>query len=129
MMKKKIINSKKIPAAIGPYSPAIKVGKLLFISGQVALDPESGIPVKGNIQKQTKQILENLSKILGLYSLDLKNVVKTTVFLKDMNDFSEFNKVYAEYFTGEFPTRSCIEVVNLPSKDSKVEIEAIAVCD
>ena len=129
MMKKKIINSKKIPAAIGPYSPAIKVGKLLFISGQVALDPESGIPVKGNIQKQTKRILENLSKILGLYSLDLKNVVKTTVFLKDMNDFSEFNKAYAEYFTGEFPARSCIEVVNLPSKDSKVEIEAIAICD
>ena len=73
--------------------------------------------------------MENLTKILGLYSLDLKNVVKTTVFLKDMNDFSEFNKVYAEYFAGEFPARSCIEVVNLPSKDSKVEIEAIAVCD
>lgn len=129
MMEKEIINNKKIPAAIGPYSPAIKVGKLLFISGQVSLDPESGIPVKGNIQKQTNQILENLTIILGLYSLDLKHVVKTTVFLKDMNDFSEFNKVYAKYFTGEFPARSCIEVVNLPSKDSKVEIEAIAICD
>jgi len=129
VMEKKIINSKKIPAAIGPYSPAIKVGKLLFISGQVAIDPESGITVKGDIRKQTKQILENLTKILGLYSLDLKNVVKTTVFLKDMNDFSEFNKVYAEYFTEEFPARSCVEVLNLPNKDSKVEIEAIAICD
>lgn len=129
MEKKIIINNKKIPVAIGPYSPAIKVGKLLFISGQVALDPESGIPVKGNIQKETKQILENLIIILGFYSLDLKHVVKTTVFLKDMNDFSEFNKAYAKYFAGEFPARSCVEVVNLPSKDSKVEIEAIAICD
>ncbi len=128
-MEKKIISDERIPAAIGPYSPAIKVGKLLFISGQVSLDPKSGNLVKGNIQKQTKQILENLTTILGLYSLGLKNVVKTTVFLKDMNDFSEFNKTYTQYFTEEFPARSCVEVVNLPSKDSKVEIEAIAICD
>jgi len=129
MEKKIIINSEKIPAAIGPYSPAIKVGKLLFISGQVSLDPKSGNLVKGDIQKQTKQILENLTTILDLYSLSLKNVVKTTVFLKNINDFSEFNLAYAQYFTEEFPARSCVEVVNLPSKDAKVEIEAIAICD
>jgi len=81
------------------------------------------------MQKRTKQILKNLAEILNLYSLDLKHVVKTTVFLKDMNDFAEFNKAYAEYFTGEFPARSCVQVVNLPSKDSNVEIEAIAICD
>ena len=129
MEDKIIISSEKIPAAIGPYSPAIKVGKLLFISGQVSRDPESGNLVKGDIQKQTKQILENLTTILDLYSLSLKNVVKTTVFLKNINDFSEFNKAYAQYFTEEFPVRSCVEVVNLPSKDAKVEIEAIAICD
>ena len=128
MEKKIIISSEKIPAAIGPYSPAVKVGKLLFISGQLPVEPESGDLVKGDIQKQTKQILENLTVLLDLYSLTLKNVVKTTVFLKNMNNFSEVNKAYAQYFTEEFPARSCVEVARLP-KDAEIEIEAIAICD
>jgi len=128
IMEKKIISSEKIPAAIGPYSPAVKVGKLMFISGQLPVEPESGNLVKGDIQKQTKQILENLTALLDLYSLALKNVVKTTVFLKNMSNFSAFNKAYAQYFTEEFPARSCIEVARLP-KDAEIEIEAIAICD
>jgi 2-iminobutanoate/2-iminopropanoate deaminase len=128
MEKKIILVSEKVPAAIGPYSPAVKVGKLLFISGQLPVNPESGNLVKGDIKKQTIQILKNLSVLLDLYSLTLKNVVKTTVFLKNMNDFSEFNTAYAQYFTDEFPTRSCIEVARLP-KDAEIEIEAIVICD
>jgi len=113
MEKKIIINSKKIPPAIGPYSPAVKVGKILFTSGQLPIDPEKGEVIRGDIQKQTKQVLENLIALLNLYSVTLDNVVKTTVFLKDMNDFPEFNKIYSEYFKGEFPARSCVEVARL----------------
>jgi len=127
-MNKKIISSEKIPAAIGPYSPAVKVGKFIFISGQLPIEPESGNLVKGDIKKQTRQILENLTVILELYSLNLGNVVKTTVFLKNMDDFSEFNKAYAQYFTEKFPARSCVEVARLP-KDAEIEIEAMAICD
>ena len=127
-MNKKIISSEKIPAAIGPYSPAVKVGKFIFISGQLPIEPESGNLVKGDIKKQTRQILENLTVILELYSLNLENVVKTTVFLKNMDDFSEFNKAYAQYFTEKFPARSCVEVARLP-KDAEIEIEAMAICD
>ena len=128
MEKKIILSSEKIPAAIGPYSPALKVGKLMFISGQIPVDPESGDLIKGDIQKQAKQIFTNLTTLLDVYSLTLKNIVKTTVFLTDMNNFSEFNEVYAQYFTEEFPARSCIEVARLP-KDAEVEIEAIAIAD
>lgn len=128
MEKKIIVSSEKIPAAIGLYSPVVKVGKLMFISGQLPVEPESGNLVKGDIQKQTRQILENLTALLDLYSLALKNVAKTTVFLKNMSNFSAFNKAYAEYFTEEFPARSCIEVARLP-KDAEIEIEAIAICD
>jgi len=128
MEKKIILSSEKVPAAIGPYSPAVKVGKLMFISGQLPVNPECGNLVKEDIKKQTIQILKNLSALLDLYSLTLKNVVKTTVFLKNMNDFSEFNTAYAQYFTDEFPARSCIEVARLP-KDAEIEIEAIAICD
>ena len=120
-----IINSKKIPPAIGPYSPAVKVGKTLFISGQLPIDPEKGEIVRGDIQKQTTQVLENLIALLNLYSITLKNVVKTTVFLKDMNDFSKFNQIYAKYFKEEFPARSCVEVACLP-KNAAIEMEAIA---
>ncbi len=127
-MNKEIINSEKIPAAIGPYSPAVKVGNFIFISGQTPIEPESGNLVKGDIKKQARQILENITAILELYSLSLENIVKTTVFLKDMNNFSEFNQVYAQYFTKKFPARSCVEVARLP-KDAEVEIEAIAICD
>jgi len=120
-----IINSKKIPPAIGPYSPAVRVGKILFTSGQLPIDPEKGEIVRGDIQKQTTQVLENLIALLNLHSTTLKNVVKTTVFLKDMNDFSKFNQVYAKYFKEEFPARSCVEVACLP-KNAAIEMEAIA---
>ncbi len=127
-MEKKIISSNKIPAAIGPYSPAVKAGEMIFISGQLPIDPKTGTMVEGDIQKQTEQVLENLITLLELYSITLKNVVKTTVFLKDMNDFTKFNQIYAKYFKEEFPARSCVEVACLP-KDADIEIEAIAYCD
>jgi len=124
-MEKKIISSNKIPAVIGPYSPAVKAGDMIFTSGQLPIDPKTGTMVEGDIQKQTEQVLENLIALLELYSITLKNVVKTTVFLKDMNDFTKFNQIYAKYFKEEFPARSCVEVACLP-KDADIEIEAIA---
>jgi len=125
MEERIIISSNKIPAAIGPYSPVVKVGNMLFLSGQLPIDPENGALVEGDIQEQTKQILENLITLLDLYSVTLKNIVKTTVFLKDMNDFTKFNQIYAEYFGEKFPARSCVEVACLP-KNALIEIEAIA---
>jgi len=127
-MKKEIIISKKVPAAIGPYSPALKIGNLIFVSGQLPIDPAIGEIVKGEIEAQVKRSLENLKAVLESYSVDLENVVKTTIFLKDMNNFSRINKVYGEYFTSQFPARSCVEVSRLP-KDADIEIEAIAFCD
>jgi 2-iminobutanoate/2-iminopropanoate deaminase len=126
-MEKKIISSNRIPAVIGPYSPAVKVENMLFISGQLPIDPKTGDIVKGDVQLQTRQALENLTALLELYSIDLKNIVKTTVFLKNMNDFSKFNQIYAKYFKDKFPARSCVEVACLP-KDADIEIEAIAFC-
>ena len=125
-MEKKIISSNRIPAVIGPYSPAVKAENMLFISGQLPIDPKTGDIVKGDIQLQTKQALENLTALLDSYSITLKNVVKTTVFLKNMNDFSKFNKIYAEYFKEKYPARSCIGIAGLP-KNALIEIEAIAI--
>lgn len=125
-MKKQII-SKSAPAAIGPYSQAVKVGNLIFVSGQIAIDPKSGL-VQGDIREQTQIALSNLDNILQSTNCSLDNVVKTTVFLADINDFDLMNKVYAEYFKGIPPARSAFEVANLP-KGASVEIEAIAVLD
>jgi 2-iminobutanoate/2-iminopropanoate deaminase len=125
MKERIIISSNKIPVAIGPYSPAVKVGNMLFVSGQLPVDPITGNIVGSDVQKQTKQILENLKTLLELYSFTLTNIVKTTVFLKDMNDFATFNQIYAEYFGENFPARSCVEVARLP-KNALIEIEAIA---
>lgn len=125
MNERTIVSSSKIPTAIGPYSPAVKVRDMLFISGQLPIDPKTGNIVGDDIQKQTKQILENLKTLLELYSFTLTNIVKTTVFLKDMNDFNKFNQTYAEYFRERFPVRSCVEVARLP-KNVAVEIDAIA---
>ena len=127
-MKKEIIISKKVPAAIGPYSPALKIGNLVFVSGQLPMDPVNGEIVKGEIEAQAGRSLENLKVILESYSLSMENVVKTTIFLKDMNNFSRINKIYGGYFTGQFPARSCVEVSRLP-KDADIEIEAIAFCE
>ena len=124
-MKKEIIISKKVPAAIGPYSPALKIGNLIFISGQLPIDPIIGEIVEGGIEAQARRSLENLKAVLESYSISMENVVKTTIFLKDMNHFSRINKIYGEYFTSQFPARSCVEVSRLP-KDANIEIEAIA---
>jgi len=125
-MEKKVTYSDKAPAAIGPYSQAIKWGNMLFTSGQIPLDPASGQVVEGGIRAQTKQALENLKQVLIAGGAGLGNVVKTTCFLDSMNDFAQFNEVYAEYFKDGPPARSCVAVDRLP-RDVLVEIEAIAV--
>ncbi len=125
-MEKKVVNADKAPAAIGPYSQAIKWGNMLFTSGQIPLDPGSGQVVKGGIQAQTRQALENLKQVLAAGGAGFSDVVKTTCFLNDMNDFAQFNEVYAEVFKDNPPARSCVAVDRLP-KDVLVEIEAIAV--
>ena len=127
-MKKEIIVSKKVLAAIGPYSPALKIGNLVFVSGQLPMDPVNGEIVKGEIEVQARRSLENLKAVLEAYSIGMENVVKTTIFLTDMNNLSRINKIYGEYFTGQFPARSCVEVSRLP-EDADIEIEAIAFCD
>ena len=122
---KEIISTPNAPAAIGPYSQAIKAGNLLFISGQVPLDPATGEVVEGDITVQTHRVLDNVKAILAEAGADFSNVVKTTVFLKDMNDFVPMNRVYAEYYPENCPARSAVQVARLP-KDVSVEIETIA---
>ena len=123
---KKIISTDKAPAAIGPYSQAVKAGNLLFVSGQIPIDPATGEVVEATIQAQTTQSLTNVKNILEAAGASLDNVVKTTVFLKDMNDFVEMNRVYNTFFQTDCPARAAIQVARLP-KDVMVEIEAIAV--
>ena len=124
-MEKEIILNKKAPAAVGPYSPALKVGNLIFASGQIPINPKTGKMIEGDIEAQARMALDNLKAVLKPYSIGLENVVKATIFLKDMNNFSRVNKVYGECFKEKFPARSCIEVSRLP-KDAEIEIEAIA---
>ena len=124
-MSKSTIQTAKAPAAIGPYSQAIRVNGFIYTSGQLGIDPETG-ELKDGVQAQTHQSLRNIQAILQEEGLDLSHIVKTTVFLSDMNDFAAVNDVYATYFTGSFPARSAVEVARLP-KDGLVEIEAIAV--
>ncbi len=124
-MIKEIIDTKNAPAAIGPYSQAIKLGNLLFTSGIIPLDPVSGDLINENITEATKKVLENLIGILNEAGTSLENVIKTVVYLKDMEDFAKVNEIYAQYFISNQPARSCIQVAKLP-KDALVEIEAIA---
>jgi 2-iminobutanoate/2-iminopropanoate deaminase len=112
------------PAAIGPYSHAIEAGGMLYLSGQIPLDPQTGAIIQGGITEQTEQVLRNIKSLLAAASSDISQVVKTTCFLTDMNDFAAFNKVYARYFTGK-PARSCVAVSALP-RGARVEIEVIA---
>ncbi|SDE37939.1 RidA family protein [Sporomusa acidovorans] len=123
---KKIINTDKAPSAIGPYSQAIKANGFIFVSGQLPVDPASGRFAEG-VAAQTKQSLENVKAILTEADCTFNDVVKATVFIKDMDNFSEVNNVYAAYFTKECPARACIEVARLP-KDALIEIEVIAIC-
>jgi len=127
-MKKEIITSDKAPQALGPYSVAVKAGNYIFTAGQLGLDPKTGEFVSGGIEAETRQALENVKNILESAGSSLKNVVKTTVFLKDMNDFGAMNSVYAEFFTNDFPARSAVQVARLP-KDGAVEIEVVALLE
>lgn len=122
---KQVIHTDKAPAAIGPYSQAIQIGQLLFTSGQVPIDPETGAIVEGGIQEQARQSLNNIKAILNAAGTNMGAVVKTTVFLQDMNDFAAMNEVYAQFFQEPYPARSAVQVAR-PPKDVLVEIEAIA---
>ena len=120
-----VISTKKAPAAIGPYSQAIQVGNLVYSSGQIPIDPATGVFAEGGIKEQTRQSLTNVKAILEEVGLTISNVVKTTVFMADMNDFADMNSVYAEFFTEPYPARSAVAVKTLP-KGALVEIEVIA---
>ncbi len=127
-MAKKIVSTDKAPKALGPYSQAVRVGNFLFMSGQIPLDPASGQIVGTAVGEQAEQVLKNMTAVLAAEGLTLANVVKTTVFLKDMNDFGTFNEVYGKYVPSPYPARSTVEVARLP-KDVRIEIEAIALVD
>ena len=122
--KMDIISTSNAPAAIGPYSQAIKVGDMVFTSGQIPLDPETGVLVSGGIKEQTEQIMKNLSAVLEASGSGFEYAIKTTCFLADMKDFAEFNEVYAKYFVSK-PARSCVAVKELP-KGALAEVEVIA---
>lgn len=122
---KKIISTKNAPAAIGPYSQAVQVGNLLYTSGQLPIIPATGLFPEGGIKEQTRQSLLNVQAILQEAGTDMSHVVKTTVFLADMNDFADMNAVYSEFFTAPYPARSAVAVKTLP-KNALVEIEVIA---
>lgn len=118
------INSNKAPAAVGPYSHGVKTGNLFYSSGQVPLTLQGEI-VSEDVREQAKQVLDNIGAVLEAAELSYENVIKTNIFITDMNDFSVINEVYGEYFTGKLPARSCVEVSRLPL-DAKVEIEVVA---
>ena len=126
-MSKRIIQTELAPAAIGPYSQAIRIGDFLYTSGQIALDPKSGKFLSGEIKEETEQTLKNISAILQADGLELENVIKTTVYLSDLNDFSQMNQIYEKYFSKNKPARACVQVAALP-KGAKIEIDAIASC-
>ncbi|NPA30717.1 MAG: RidA family protein [Chloroflexi bacterium] len=124
-MSKRIIHTDAAPAAIGPYSQAVRAGDFVFTAGQIGLDPATGQMVVGGVEAQTRQALRNLQAVLEAAGASLSQVVKTTVFLQDMNDFAAMNAVYAEFFAAEPPARSAVQAAALP-KGALVEIEAVA---
>lgn len=122
---KKVISTSKAPAAIGPYSQAIQVGNLVYTSGQIPVNPATGLFVEGGIKEQTRQSLLNVKAVLEEAGLTMSDVVKSTVFMVDMNDFADMNAVYAEFFMEPYPARSAVAVKTLP-KGALVEIEVVA---
>jgi len=122
---KTVINTDLAPKAIGPYSQAIMLNDFLFASGQIAIDPKKGEIVEGGIEDQTRQVMENIKNILAACEMDFSNIVKTTIFLTDLNNFALVNDIYGSYFKQEPPARSCVEVSRLP-KGALIEIEIIA---
>ncbi|MDQ3042382.1 MAG: RidA family protein [Acidobacteriota bacterium] len=123
---KETISTENAPGAIGPYSQAVRTGNLVFCSGQIPIDPATGEFVSNDVAEQTRQVLKNLSAVLEAAGTDLNNVVKTTVFLADMNDFTAMNEIYAEFFSDNKPARATVQAARLP-RDARVEIECIAV--
>ena len=127
IMSKEIISTENAPAAIGPYSQAVKAGGFVFLSGQIPIDPGTGKLAVGDIARQTRQVLKNIEQVLAVCGCDFSDVVKTTIFLTDMNDFSTVNGVYGEYFQDSPPARATVQVTRLP-KNVGIEIEAVACC-
>ena len=121
---KQIVSTKNAPQAIGPYSQAVQYGDFLFVSGQIAIDPQTANIIEGDIEVQTEQVLKNIAAIIEAAGMSLQDVVKCTCFLKDMNDFARFNAVYENYFGESLPARETVEVSRLP-KDVLVEVSAI----
>ena len=124
-MQKKIVATPKAPAAIGPYSQAIRIGDFLYTSGQISLDPETMKMITGDIEVETEKVLKNIETILKADGLDLNNIIKTTVYLTDLSEFTRMNQVYEKFFSETKPARVCVQVAALP-KGAKVEIDAIA---
>jgi len=124
-VKKKVIQTEKAPQAIGPYSQAIHAGNMIFLSGQIPLDPKTGELTGGDIQQQTRRVLENMKGVLESQNLGMEDIVKVTIFLKNMEHFSKVNEVYGTYFPSSPPARSTVEVARLP-RNAEIEIEAIA---
>jgi 2-iminobutanoate/2-iminopropanoate deaminase len=127
-MANKIISTENAPGAIGPYSQAIEAAGMLFCSGQIPIDPSTGEFVEGGVAEQTRQVLTNLREVLRSGGASLESVVKTTVFLADMNDFAAMNEVYSEFFSSNKPARATVQAARLP-RDARVEIECIAVLE
>jgi 2-iminobutanoate/2-iminopropanoate deaminase len=125
---KKIISTSEAPAAVGPYSQAVRVGSTIYCAGQIPLDPKSGQIVPGDIGTQTRRVLDNIAAVLRSEGLTFENVAKTTIFLTDLSDFQTVNEIYGSYFKNQPPARSTVQVSALP-KGANVEIEAIAVAD
>ncbi len=122
---RKIVATEKAPAAIGPYAQANIIGNFVFTSGQIPLDPATGVLVEGGIEEQTRQVFQNLQAVLEEAGSGLDKIIKTTCFMDNIGDFAKMNEVYAEFFSGQFPSRSAVEVAKLP-KDALIEIEAVA---
>lgn len=127
-MPKHAIASPKAPKAIGPYSAALRAGQLLFVSGQVPLDPDTGMMIDGDIGTQTRRVLQNIGALLESAGLSLQHVVRTTVFLADMNDFAAMNETYRTFFAEPYPARSTVQAARLP-RDARIEIDVIASYD
>ena len=128
MPAKQAINPPTGAPAIGPYSPAVRAGNLLFLSGQIPLDPATGQLIDGDIRAQTARVLQNLGELLKAAGADFSHVVRTTIFLADLGDFAVVNEIYATYFTAPYPARATVQVARLP-RDVRVEIDAIAILD
>ncbi|MFN8277025.1 MAG: RidA family protein [Chitinophagales bacterium] len=126
-MQQQIVFTKDAPAPIGPYSQAVKAGGMVYVSGQIAIDPATNQITSGSVEEEAKQVMKNLEAVLIAAGSDFSRIVKTGIFLKDMNDFAVVNTVYGSFFTGNFPARETVEVARLP-KDVRVEISCIALC-